>query len=433
MSDFQKEQVHFFGNAARKYGDVVHVRFGPANNYLVSHPDGVQYVLQTNNKNYVRQAFGNNLIKIFSGLNLFTSDGDYWLRQRRMSQPAFHRRRIDGFGAIMTDAAHRMLDNWKPAIEQGAFIDMHREMMQLTMEVVGRALFSVDLTGDSKILGKALHTGTDYINYRFNTLFAPPLFIPTRRNREVKKAISDTRRILQEMIDDRRQTGEQKDDLMTMFMEVRDEETGEGMSDEQLRNELTIMIGAGQETTSHALTWTLYLLSQHPEVEAKLLEEYKLVLDGRTPTIDDLRSMPYNLMVLQESMRMYPPAWAISTRTAVADDVILGYRIPKGSGVMMMPYALHHDPRFWDAPERFDPERFNEERSEGRHKFQYIPFGAGPRKCIGYMFALIESQLILATLLQKYNFELKPGYKVEMETNFTLRVAGGLPMRVAPR
>ncbi|NUM48128.1 MAG: cytochrome P450 [Anaerolineales bacterium] len=437
LPEFQKDTLKLFTDVA-KMGDVAHIRFGFTHLYQVNHPDGVQHVLQQNNKNYHRDSFGNQLVKLVTGLNLFTSDGDYWLNQRRLMQPAFHRRNYDLFGQIMTDATLRTLTRWQTAIRQGTFLDMHKEMMRLTMEVVGQALFSVDLSDDSNVLGKAFMTSTGYIQFRFNTPLYPPLAIPTRANREVKQAMADVQRILQEMIDERRRTGERKDDLMTTLMEARYEDTGEGMTDEQLRNELGVMIGAGQETTSNLLTWIFHALAANPDVEAKLLDEYARVLGGntqrvRTPTMADLPRLPYSRMVIDETLRVYPPAWAISTRVALEDDEILGYRIPKGSGVFITPYVLHRDPRFWDAPEKFDPERFTEANEEKRHKYAYLPFGAGPRKCIGNTFALTETQLILATLLPRYKLTLQPGYKVEPAAEFTLRVKGGLPMRVEAR
>ncbi len=437
LPEFQKDNLQLFKDMARM-GDVVHMRFGFTHLYQVNHPDGIQHVLQQNHKNYSRDSFGNQLIKMITGLNLFTSDGDYWLKQRRLMQPAFHRRNYDQFGQIMTGATLKMLDRWQTAIRQGTYLDMHKEMMRLTMEVVGQALFSVDLGGESNALGKAFLTSTGYIQYRFNTPLYPPLAIPTRVNRDVKQAMATVQTILQEMLDERRRTGERKDDLMTMLMEARYEDTGEGMTDEQLRNELGVMIGAGQETTSNLLTWIFHVLSAHPEVEANLLDEYARVLGGntqsvRTPTMADIPNLPYTRMVIDETLRFYPPAWAISTRVAQEDDVILGYRIPKSGGIFIVPYLLHRDPRFWDAPEQFAPERFTEANEEKRHKYAYLPFGAGPRKCIGNTFALTETQLILATLLPRYKLTLQPGYKVEPAAEFTLRVKGGLPMRVEAR
>ncbi len=429
---FRKNPLGFLLEVGR-LGDVVRMRFGPGFNYQINHPDGVQHVLQLNNRNYIREPFGNNLIKLISGLNLFSSDGDYWLQQRRLMQPAFHRRRIATFGKVMTEATLRMIQRWQPAIREGRYLDMHQEMMRLTMEVVGQALFSVDLSDDTSLLGRSLITSTEYINYRFNNPIYAPTWIPTRRNRALKKAIADINATMQTMIDDRRRSGEQKDDLMAMLMEARDEDTGEGMTDEQLRSELAVMIAAGQETTSNALTWVFYLLSEYPDVEERLHAELDTVLEGRLPTLSDLQELPYLSTVLDETMRLYPPAWAVASRRSLAEDEIIGYRIPAHATVMMFPYVIHRDERFWPEPEVFRPERFDAGTENERHRFAYLPFGGGPRKCIGNLFALMEAKLILAILLQRYRLRTKAGYAVEADPIFTLRVKDGLPMRVLAR
>jgi cytochrome P450 len=430
---FQQQGMNLFIHAARAVGDVVRFRFGPTVLYQINHPDGAQHVLQANNRNYGRQSYGNRVIRMVSGLNLFTSEGDYWLGQRRLMQPAFHRRRLDGFAAIMTDATLRMLDRWQPAIACGAYLDMHHEMMTITMDVVGRALFSVDLIADTSVLGRSFAISTDFVNHRFYSLLEPPLFIPTRRNRLLLQSRRNVDTIVQQLIDERRQGSEPKDDLLQMLMEARDEETGAAMTDEQLRAESTVIIAAGQETTSNLLTWTFHLLAEHPAAEARLRAEIDSVLGGRVPQVDDLPRLPYTRLVLDEALRLYPPAWAMTTRNALADDEILGCHIPKGGIVFIAPYIYHRDPRFWDAPDTFDPERFTEARSADRHKYAYLPFGAGPRKCIGNSFALMEAQLILATLLQRAKLLPQPGYTVVPDAAFTLRVRGGLPMRVEAR
>ena len=433
LREFQTDNINVFINAAKDQGDFVKLRFGPNAMHLVSHPDGVQHILQTNNRNYGRSTFGNTLIKRITGLNLFTSEGDYWLRQRRMMQPAFHRRRLDNFNDIMVGSTLRLLERWQPAIRAGTPIDMHEEMTHITTDIVGRALFSVDLTDESSALGKAFRIATQYLNDGFRQPLVPPLSIPTKKNRSVNWAIRTIREVIQHMIDERRATGDQKDDLLEMLMEARDEETGEFMDDRQLRDESGVVIGAGQETTSNLLTWTFHVLAEHPEIEARLLAEIDEVLNGRTPSMSDLAQMPYLRMLVDEVLRFYPPAWAISARNALEDDEILGYRLPKGSIVFTLPFILHHDPRFWENPEQIIPERFEEDRVASRHRYAYLPFGAGPRKCIGNTFALIEAQLILATLFQQVRLAPVHGKKVEMDPAFTLRVKDGLPMHVIPR
>jgi len=434
LPEYRRGPLAQFTKAAREQGDFVHLRFGPNSVYFLNHPAYIQHVLQQNHRNYRRQRFGNNIVKTVIGLNLLTGDGDLWLKQRRLIQPAFHRQRIAGFGQIMTEAALKHFEGWDRAATTGQWLNIHQEMMHITLEVVGKALFSVDLSAETSMLGQNFKVSLDYINYRLKRFFYTPLFIPTPRNRALKRAIKSINHLLQSMIDERRRTGEHKDDLMAMLLEARDEETGEGMSDQQLRNELATMIGAGHETTALALTWTFYLLSQHPDVEAKLLDELALVLGGRPPAVDDLPQLNYTRMVIEESMRLYPPAWSLVAREPIEADEIAGYPIPVKSSLIIVPYVTHRDPRFWDRADQFEPERFLPERAAERHRFAYIPFGNGPRKCIGYSFALTEAQLILATIIQHYQLTLKPGYPVEPDPIFTLRVKGGaLPMAVTKR
>jgi cytochrome P450 len=430
---FRRDPLRLLTNAARQYGDVVHMQFGPTRSYLVNHPDEIQHVLQTNNRNYRREGYGNQVIKLVTGLNLLTSDGDYWLQQRRLMAPAFHRQRITSFGTLMAQAAQGMLSRWDEKQSAGGWVDAHREMMRVTMEIVGRALFSIDLSGEANTLGMAFVEGMDYLNYRLNHVFAWPLFLPTPRNFRLRRALAAIDRIIQEMIEERRQSGEEGEDLLSMLLEARYEDTGLGMTDEQLQNEMGILIGAGHETTANALTWTFYLLSENPEVEEALHRELDQVLQGRAPAVSDLPALPYTRMVIEESMRLYPPAWILTGRETIAEDQIAGYTIPARSTVFISPYVTQRDPRFWPDPERFDPNRFAPEAAAERPRFAYLPFGGGPRKCIGADFAMTESQLILAAVAQRYCLRLKPGWAVEPDPIFTLRIRGGLPMRLEAR
>jgi cytochrome P450 len=267
--------------------------------------------------------------------------------------------------------------------------------------------------------------------------------VPTRRNRQFKAALATLDRTVYSIIAERKKTGthlseqmridkEEKGDLLDMLMAARDADTGAGMTDAELRNEVALLIFAGHETTATTLTWAFYLLSQHPEAEAKLHAELATVLGGRTPTLADLPNLPYNRMVIEETMRLYPPAWGVS-RKSVAADVIGGYQLQANASLTLPITTLHHDPRWWEQPERFDPERFTPERSANRHKFAYLPFGAGPRQCIGNNFALMEAQLVLATVAQRYQLRLRPGHPVQPDPVFVLRTSHGLPMTVTRR
>ncbi len=273
----------------------------------------------------------------------------------------------------------------------------------------------------------------DYLNYRLNHVFAWPLFAPTPRNLRLRRALGLIDRVIQEMIDERRLSGDERADLLSILLAARYEDTGLGMTDEQLQNEVGILIGAGHETTSNALTWTLYLLSENPEAEQALHRELDRELQGRVPTMADLQALPYTRMVIEEAMRLYPPAWILTGRETIAEDQIAGYTIPARSTVFISPYVIHRDPRFWPDPERFDPGRFAPEAAAARPRFAYLPFGGGPRKCIGADFALTEAQLILAAVAQRYCLRLQPGWTVKPDPIFTLRVRGGLPMHLEAR
>jgi cytochrome P450 len=334
----------------------------------------------------------------------------------------------------MTDAALATLDRWQAhPVSRPVWID--QEMMRLTLTIAGQALFSVDLSGEASALGQAFTHTSEYVNYRFGVLFPTPLFIPTAHNRNVRRAIRTLDEVIYGMIRERRQSGADTadtGDLLSMLMQARDEDTGEGMTDEQLRNEIATMMFAGHETTAATLTWAFYLLSQHPEVEGKLHAELAEVLGDRAPSMPDLPNLPYNRMVIEETMRLYPPAWG-ATRQSIEADEIGGYYLPPNSSVSLVFNNVHRDARWWDDPEKFDPERFTPERSADRPSFAYAPFGGGPRLCIGNMFALTEAQLVLATLAQRYQLRLAPGHPVRPNPIFVLRTSDGLPMYLQRR
>ncbi len=430
---FRRDPLDLFLTAAREYGDVVYMPFGLSRVYFIAHPDDIQYVLQINNRNYRREARGNEVLQIISGLNLLTSDGDYWLRQRRLMQPAFHRQRIAAFGELMTTAAERMLDRWRAPAASGVPLDISVEMMRVTLEIVGRALFRVDLSDETSFLAQGFTEGMKYFNYRLNHLLYWPLFVPTPRNRRFRQSQKRLHEHLMEIINQRRRSGADEGDLLSMLLQARYEDTGEGMTDEQLLNEVGVMIGAGHETTANALSWTFYLLSEHPEVEARMHAELDTVLQGRLPGVEDLATLPYTRWVIEESMRLYPPAWGLAGRQAVAEDEIGGFTVPPNTTILIVPFVTHRDPRFWDEPERFNPERFDPERSEGRPRYAYLPFGGGPRLCIGSAFAMTEAQLLLATIAQRYCLRLQPGHPVVPYPIFTLRIRDGLPMFLETR
>ena len=440
MREFRQDSLGTLLHWTREYGDAIRFRFFlHYYGYLFSHPDDVQHILQDNNRNYTKiPAPGNVLLQPLVGSGLLTSDGDSWLRQRRLMQPAFHRRRIASFATTMTDAARETLARWQAPAASGEPMDVAEEMTRLTLEIAGKTLFSMDLTREAEVVGDAFTAASTeilaYMAIPFGAYLVNLPWWPGARRLRRHVAILDE--VVEGIIDERRQqrhAGRRtSDDLLDMLMDARDEETGEGMSDEQLRDEVMTLMLAGHETTSLALSWTLYLLSQHPDVRRRLEAEVDEVLGGRTPTMADIPDLTYTTMVLEESMRLYPPAYATS-RWCVEADEVGGYDVPAGSVVTLSPYVTHRHLDFWEEAERFDPERFQPERKAERPRFAYMPFGGGPRQCIGNRFAMMEATLILALVAQRYRLQLVPGHPVEMEPLITLRPRYGLCMTVLER
>ena len=432
IPELNQDALGFLLGLRRDYGDVVRFRIGPAPVYLVSHPDLVKGILQDNNTDYHKD-IATDKIKTLLGLSLLTGEGEFWLKQRRLIQPLFHRQRIASFATTMTDATTRMLDKrWQGHAQRREPLDIAKEMMHLTLDIVGWTLFSTDVTKDADRIGNALSAALVLAMRKLRAIIDLPEFVPTPTNRQYQQAKAVLDDVIYGLIRSRRESGEDAGDLLSMLMNTRDEDTGEGMSERQIRNEAMTFFVAGHETTSNALTWTFHLLAQHPEVRTRLEQEVDEALAGRTPTAEDVAKLPYTRRVLEESMRLYPPAWAIG-RKPLKPITIGGYDVPKGSNIIMSTYVVHRHPDFWDEPERFDPDRFLPERAQGRHRYAYIPFGGGPRLCIGSNFAMMEAQLILATITQRYRLEHVPNRPVLAESLITLRPKHGLPMTLTPR
>ncbi|MEO8662830.1 MAG: cytochrome P450, partial [Bryobacteraceae bacterium] len=358
---------------------------------------------------------------------VLTADGALWLRQRRLMQPAFHRDRIAAMGDTMAGFAADLADRWETLARQGSPVDLVREMTGLTMRIVGQALFSLDMGPAVETVERTFDAVNKILIRRFRSgQFYPPV-LPTRDDRLFRKNRRELDAVVNGIIAERHKNAGGFNDLLSMLLSARDEETGESMDDNQLRAEVKTLLLAGHETTSNALSWTFYLLSQNPAQAATLYEELDRVLAGRTATVGDLPLLPYTRMVLDESMRLYPPAWLIARR-AINADTFGGYTVPAGGAVVISSYLTHRHPEFWDEPERFDPTRFQPGAAERRHRYAYFPFGGGPRQCIGNNFALMEAQLILATLAARFHVRLVEGAKVVPEALVTLRPKGGLPM-----
>jgi cytochrome P450 len=419
-----------FTEAARRYGDVVYFKIGPRHGYLITNPADVRHVLQDNARNYHKSPLYDKLRTVL-GNGLLTSEDDFWLRQRRIAQPAFHRQRVAALAGEMVAAARDAAARWQTIASGGEPVDVDEEMMRLTRTVVLRALLGADLGPFADEVDGAWTVINQYIGESFWSLGLTD-WLPTAKQRRFLTARAVLREAVDYVISQRRGSPSESADLLSMLLSARDEETGESMTDEQLRVEVTTFLLAGQETTSLALTWTWYLLSQHAGPLRRLEEEIDTVLGGRPPEYADLANLPYTRMVIDEAMRLYPPAWGFS-RQALADDELGGYRLPRGWLAFVVPYVLHRLPAFWQDAETFDPDRFAPERSADRPKFVYVPFGAGPRQCIGNQFALIEAQLIVATLAQGYRLHLLPKHRVEPWPLITLRPRFGMPMLIERR
>jgi cytochrome P450 len=363
MREVQHDPLRLYASARQQYGDVVRLRAIPfVYWYLVTHPHDVEHVLQTNQRNYRKPDVFTHPVGLLAGRGLLTSEGDFWRHQRRLAQPAFHRQRLAALATLMSDAAASTAEQWDKYAENGASVDVAAEMTRLTLKIVGLGLFSTDLSDRADRVGPAGRVAFEHVNHRMSHLLALPEGLPTWRNRQFREAKRTLDAMVFGLIDERRRTGEDRGDLLSMLLLTRDEETGEGMSDQQLRDEAITLLIPGHETTAAALSWTWYLLSRHPEVECQLHVELAQVLGGRAPTVDDLPHLAYTTMVFEESMRLYPPAWG-QPRQAIADDRIGDYYIPAGANISLCQWVTQRHPDFWDNPEQFDPERFTPERS----------------------------------------------------------------------
>ncbi len=435
------DPLNLLGEVTRAYGNIAMARFGPMRYVVVQDPLAIKHVLLDNVKNYVKSRNYSGL-KLLLGNGLLTSEGDFWRKQRKLSQPAFHRERMSGFVDAMAHATNTAIARWNEIGKGDAFeADVHEEMMRLTFHIVGLTLLSCDLLGEAESTGKALTVAMYFANHYAESLVKIPLWMPTAKNRSFVAARASLDEMVFRIIGERRakraasddKSPTKKGDLLDMLMEARDEETGEGMSDRQLRDEVMTLVLAGHETTANALTFTLYLLSKHPDIARRLLTEVNEVLGDRAPTLADLPKLALTRRVLDESMRLYPPAWMFE-RQALADDEIGGHFVPKDSVIGVCTYILHRDASLWENPEGFDPDRFLADApgAKDRSKYQYLPFGGGARICIGNAFALMEAQIVLAMMIQKYKFDLLPLTKLDLDPVITLRPRGGLKMKFSP-
>ena len=425
----RKAELEFVGQLVRQYGDFVKLPLLGPRVYLLNHPDYVKHVLQDNHENYTRSPTFERF-KIVLGENLLTSEGEFWRKRRRLEQPAFHHKKVAEYGQIITECTASMLDRWEETCRRHEPVEVHRETIHLTMDVVTKALFGVSVGRDWEEAIKAF-TVTQEWGYRWRWL-PIPAGLPTPWNRRFKQACRTLDRIVYDMIRRRRENGDGENDLLGILMNARDDETDNALSDKELRDEVLMLFSAGHETTSNNLAWTCYLLSKSPAAREKVEDEVDRVLRGKAPATEDSTRLTYTKMVIQESLRLYPPS-RVLLRRAVSADRVGDYEIPAGAIVIFFQWAVHRHPDFWENPESFDPDRFALERSANRHPYAYFPFGGGPRKCIGYEFALLEAQLALAMVAQRFRLCLVPGHPVVPDPLITLRPRYGIRMTLHKR
>ena len=428
LPEYLNDPLCYLMSMARQHGDIVRLRFFYVVVYVLNNADHIESVLVTNNKSFIKPIdFRLPLFRGIFGNGLLTSEGDFWLRQRRLAQPAFHRNRIAEYGKVMTAYTGQMVETWR----EGETRDVHQDMMVLTLKIAIKTLFNVEAERDVVLMSTLSDDLIKMFELQESSLWPVHNFVPTPSNRRFRRLTRQLDQYIYGIIRERRKNGEDTGDLLSMLLHAQDED-GSRMTDRQLRDEVMTLFLAGHETTALTLSWTWYLLSQNPETEDNLMAELDSVLGGRAPGVEDLPALRYAEAIVKEAMRLYPPAWAIG-RQAVQDCDIGEYRLSKGRQVYFFPWVVHRNPRYFDDPESFRPERWSEEKIKQLPKYAYFPFGGGPRLCIGNSFAMMEAVLVLVSIAQRYKLTLAPGQVVDPWPVFTLRPRYGMGMVIEKR
>jgi len=423
-----RDPLEFLSAAARHYGDIAYFRLGGVGAYYLSHPDYIRDVLFTQRANFTLSPLREKLVPVL-GLGLFTSKGELHARQRRLMQPVFRKSRIEAYAACMADLTQRTRDQWLP----GSEIDIADEMMRLTMFIAAKTLFDHDIQGDSDIVSTNLAILLEHFTRMMSPFLRLSLALPLPSTLRFRRAVRDFDAVIYRMIERRADDQAPGDDLLALLKQATDDETKSQMTVKQLRDEVVTLLIAGHETTANLIAWTLYLLAQAPEADRLLHAEAKALLDGRRSyAAADTERMPYARQVIMEGLRLYPPGWFIG-RAALADVVIGPYTVPKGGVVLMSQYVMHRDARFFEQPAQFRPERWTKAFMDRLPRGAYFPFSAGDRHCIGEGFAWQEALLILATLVERWRFELVPGQSIRPRPSVTLRPDGPIKMLVRAR
>jgi cytochrome P450 len=420
LPEIRHDWLGFITTCAREYGDFVPLRFGPKRAALLAHPDYIEYVLITNNGNFTKGPLQRNNRRLL-GNGLINSQGDFWLRQRRLAQPAFHNQRVAAYGDVMVTYAEQLLLTW----HDGDVLDIYGAMKLLALKIGAKALFDADVSGEAAEIGAAIDLALERFHARINSRqVLLPDTIPMPSNLAYLRAARRLDEIVEDIIDRRRTSGEDRGDLLFMLLRAQDEDD-RAMTEKQLRDEVMTFLLASQETSTNLLSWIWYLLAQHPEVDGRLLTELRAVLGGRAPTVADVPRLKYTEMVVSEAMRLYPPTWAISRET-IRECEIGGYLVLPGTILVISQWVLHRDPRYFPDPERFHPDRWSDGLAQRLPRFAYFPFGGGPRLCIAKPFVMIEAVLVLATIAQKFRLTLVPGRLATPAPSMSLRPKDGV-------
>jgi cytochrome P450 len=422
------DSIGYLTRCAREFGDIVFFRFLGVPACFVNRPDYIESVLVTQNNNFVKSKDYRAMRRVL-GNGLLLSEGEFWRRQRKLIQPAFHQERIAAYADIMTGYTDRMLASWS----DGQTLDIHAAMMHLTLGIVAKTLFDADVSREAEDVDAALTVLMGKFLKQAGLALLLPAWVPLPTSRLLKRAVGRLDKVIYGIIEQRRASGQMSGDLLSVFLQAHDDE-GVGMTDRQLHDEIMTLFLAGHETTANVLSWTWFLLGQNPEVEEKLIQELGRVLGGRVPTPADLPQLVYSDMVLRESMRLYPPVWVIGRR-ALAPFRLGEYELPADTNVLISQLILHKDPRYFPEPLAFNPDRWraNDSRTASLPRFAYFPFGGGPRVCIGAGFAMMEAVLLLATIAQQFRIQIAPGQKVKMQPTVTLRPRNGIPVTLRQR
>jgi len=427
---FQSDPLGFLTRAAHDYDDIIHFAFGQRQVYLITHPDYIHEALVKHYDKLTKWSGYQHISEKAWGKALINYEGEEWKQERRLVSPAFHVKRIRAYRDLMVRHTCTMFERWKA----GGEFELDHEMTTVTMGIICEILFDIkDIEQDAAEVSEALTVVLDMFIHEGVALFPVPDWVPTPRNLRENRAMKVTDQFISGIIAERRKSGEDRGDVLSALLHAVDEGDGVQLTDQQVRDELMGLFIAGHETTATALTWALYLLAKHPEIQQKLYEHVAGIVKGDGPTLDDLTALTYTNQVVMETLRLYPPAWSMFIRD-VHEDLIFGeLTVPKGGILYISPWVMHHDPRYWQDPQRFDPDRFEGEYSDRLPKFAYLPFGGGPRVCAGNHMAMMEAQIILAMMVEQYQFEPLSDREVLPDPRFTVHPKNGLHLKVTKR